>query len=372
MMSISQTKKQIILDRDNYQYLHSATLSPVQKSTSLDLSTDHPNYPLENSIIEGTIQALEAGQTHYVDVPGVQSLRESISVFLNETGLTHFHSDIVQVAAGMQECRFLTIQNIADQHHSLGLPDVVHPGVRKAVGVRPIKVISLPVDYYRMLPTIEGIRQALEGACKMIFLESPSRLTGAVYTAQEVQQIGRLVKEYAVDLLWDQGLSSWVIDGNYVSLASVPDIQENVTIMGELWPGTGLERFYLGYIAGPEVWMKVLKTQKQVISICTNAQIQFAAIKALPVYREKHHAQLNDLSARHQKVEGILKGLKLDLVEGSTVNFIAFRASTRIHEILSRQGYQFVDGKDFGAGGVIRLSVTPDGAELHAVQSLKE
>ena len=74
-------------------------------------------------------------------------------------------------------------------------------------------------------------------------------------------------------------------EGDCPSVAATPGIQDYVTILGELWPGTGMERFYLGYIAGPEKWMKVFKTQKQVISICTNAQIQFAAIEAFPILR---------------------------------------------------------------------------------------
>ena len=86
-------------------------------------------------------------------------------------------------------------------------------------------------------------------------------------------------------------MAPWVKDG-YSSAASLPESQENVTVMGELWPGIGLERFYLGFIAGPEKWMKVMKTQKQVLSICTNAQIQFAALEALPVYKEKHAPRL--------------------------------------------------------------------------------
>ena len=95
------------------------------------------------------------------------------------------------------------------------------------------------------------------------------------------------LKANSVDLLWDQGLSPWMSEGDYPSVASLPGIQDYVTIMGELWPGTGLERFYLGYIAGPDKWMKVLKTQKQVLSICTNAQIQFAAIEAFPNFQDQ-------------------------------------------------------------------------------------
>ena len=155
----------------------------------MDLSTDHPNFPPEESILDGAIKALEAGETHYVDVPGVPSLRETIAAYLGDSGLIHFSKDTVQVTAGMQECRFLTIQHIGDQQPAVAVPEVVHPGVLKALGVRPLEVVRLPVDSKRLLPTVEGIRNILENGCRMVFLESPSRLTGAAYSPVEVQQI---------------------------------------------------------------------------------------------------------------------------------------------------------------------------------------
>ena len=368
-MSVSLTKNRIISERDSNLFLHAAALLPVQEM-EMDLSTDHPNFIPDESIVDEAIKAMEAGQTHYVDVPGVPSLRDSIVAYLHESGFANYNQDTVQVTAGMQECRFLSIQHIGDQQPSIALPAVVHPGVHKAVGIRPMKVISLPVDSRRLLPTIEGIQQAIEEGCRMVFLESPSRLTGAVYSLEEVQKIGELVKANSVDLLWDQGLSPWMSEGVYPCVASLPDIQENVTIMGELWPGTGLERFYLGFIAGSEKWMKILKTQKQVLSICTNAQIQFAAIEAFPIFKARHGDQLGLLAENRRKALFALNKLNADLLQGSTVNLIAFRTAKEILTKLSGMGYKVADGGEFGAEGVVRISITPHGAEVGALNRL--
>ncbi len=368
-MSVSQTKNRIISKREGNQFLHAAALLPVQER-EMDLSTDHPNFLPDESILDGAIKALEAGETHYVDVPGVPSLRDSIVTYLQESGFANYNQDTVQVTAGMQECRFLSIQNIGDQQPSIAIPTVVHPGVHKAIGIRPMKVVSLPVDSRRLLPTIEGIQHAIAEGCRMIYLESPSRLTGGVYSLVEVQQIGELVKANSVDLLWDQGLSPWMNEGDCPSVAATPGIQDYVTILGELWPGTGMERFYLGYIAGPEKWMKVFKTQKQVISICTNAQIQFAAIEAFPNFKANHESRHSLLAENHRKALFALNKLNVDVLQGSTVNLIAFRAAKEVLAKLSGLGYKVVDGGDFGAEGVLRISITPQGAELEALKRL--
>ena len=60
-MSVSQTKNRIISKRDSNLFLHAASLLPVQER-EMDLSTDHPNFLPDESILDGAIKALEAGR----------------------------------------------------------------------------------------------------------------------------------------------------------------------------------------------------------------------------------------------------------------------------------------------------------------------
>jgi aspartate/methionine/tyrosine aminotransferase len=369
-MSGSENIRELIVNREKNRLLHATFLSPVQYSPEFDLSTDHPNFPPDHSVIARVLKALEMGETHYVDVPGVPLLRESIQEYLQKTGLTHLELDHIQVTAGMQEARFLTVQNMSEQYDSIALPVVVHPGVHKALGVRPLKIFPLIVDDDRKLPTIEGIRAAAEAGCSLIFLESPSRLTGAIYNNAEVDKISALMEELSLEVIWDQGLAPWVMNETYISLASISSTQERVTIIGELWPGSGLDRFFLGFIAGPKQYMDIFKTKKQILSICTNAQIQFAAIEAYSVYREKHAVQFSYLSGCREKAVKRLQDSGFDLLQGAVANLFAFRANPTIFEKLSEQGYRFADGKEFGAEGYIRLSVTPDEHTGKALETL--
>ena len=96
------------------------------------------------------------------------------------------------ITAGVQESRFLTIQKIGERYDSIAVPTVVHPGVHKALGVRHLTAISLPINAKRgHLPTTEGIAARGSRGCRLIYLESPSRLSGAVYSSDEVAAIGK-------------------------------------------------------------------------------------------------------------------------------------------------------------------------------------
>ena len=170
---------------------------PMPSDIALDLSIDQPPSFLDYEMVENARQALEAGQTHYVDVPGIAPLREALAAHLIETGVTGYSASELLVSAGIQEARFLALQMMAGPGGEVAVPDVVHPGVLKAIGVRPLKVRSLPTARERgCLPAVAALRQALQGGVRLVYLESPSRLTGAIYSPEEVQEIGQLVREY--------------------------------------------------------------------------------------------------------------------------------------------------------------------------------
>ena len=78
----------------------------------------------------------------------------------------------------------------------------------------------MPVDSARgYLPTVEGIAAAVADGCRLLYLESPSRLSGAAFAADEVAAISQVVAEHDAAVIWDQGLAPWIA-GEYSSLAA--------------------------------------------------------------------------------------------------------------------------------------------------------
>lgn len=369
----SQTKEMIVQRHMANELLQAPTLSPVQRSRGRDLGVEQPTMRPDPAIVESAAAALEQGQTHYVDVPGIAPLREVLAAYLKDMGLVGYEQANVLVTAGVQECRFLSIQVIGDLFGCIALPEVVHPGARKATGVRKIEVRSLPVDMENgMLPTLSGMREALEGGCKLLYLESPVRLTGAVFDVANVKEIADMVGEFDAAVIWDQGLAPWVQDSQYVSLGAQPGMAERVAVFGEAWPGVGLESWFIGYLAANEDWWESMRSQKQIISICTSTPSQFAAVKAAEVYGDLHAAQLEELAECRREALELAYSLDADPLTGSTVNLVALQMSDpeRASTALEKGGFGFADGADFGAPGVLRLAVTTDKAIVEALKQL--
>ena len=318
-----------------------------------DLSADTMIASIDEQVIAAAATALEDGQTHYVDVPGIGPLREAIAEYLNrQYGSTYATGNVI-VTAGVQESRFLTIQKISEEFdNQIAVPEVVHPGVMKTIGMRPRTLKKISVDMMQSaLPTVASIQDALKSGSRLLFLESPSRLTGEVYSQADVAAIGQLALEHDATVIWDQGLAPWV--DAYTSLLAQDGIAANAVGIGEAWPGMGLESWFIAYIVAPEIHIPAMQSQKQIMAICTSTAAQYAALEASKIYTQSHAPQLQKLSATRAK----LVELADQVIEGQSANILALRLSAEKIAALNDAGYQVADGGDFGAPGVVRLNV---------------
>jgi len=241
------------------------------------------------------------------------------------------------------------------------------------VGVRQLDVRYLPVDAENgMLPTLSGMREAVEGGCRLLYLESPVRLTGAAFEEATVREIASMIEDFDAAVIWDQGLAPWVQNAPYASLGAQPGMVERVAVFGEACPGVGLESWFIGYVAANEDWVESMRSQKQILSICTSTPSQFAALKAAEIYPDLHAGQLLELAQSRQEALELARRLGAEPLTGSTVNLIALRVSdpARASAALREGGFWFADGADFGAQGVLRLSVTTDNAIVEALNQL--
>lgn len=328
-----------------------------------DLSADTMRASLDEQIIAEASRALEEGNTHYVDVPGIAPLREAIADYLNQQSQSNYAISNILVTAGIQESRFLTIQKISEEFdNQIAIPEVIHPGVLKAIGIRPRTVQKITVTASESaLPSVDSIRATVEAGSRLLYLESPSRLTGEIYTKNMVEEISKIALEYKASIIWDQGLAPWIETNSYVSLISQDNMSANSITIGEAWNGMGLASWFVGYITAPESLVPPMQSQKQIMSICTSTPTQFAALEASKLFQAHHATQLQQISASKRKLIELAVQANLDVVDGQAVNILAFRLPKtdrdRILNKLDSEGYQVADGSDFGASDLMRINV---------------
>jgi aspartate/methionine/tyrosine aminotransferase len=354
------TKATIVQQHDQNALLNAAA-PPLMMRAAGDWGADEGAFPVDERVIERAAAALESGQTHYVDVPGIAPLREQIAADLNAAHGTRCQKGNVIVTAGVQESRFLTIQMIGEHYEQIAMPAVVHPGALKALGVRPMPLIRIPVDpAHGDLPSPDAIRAVLESGIRLIYLESPSRLSGRAYSADEARAISDQIAAHDAALIVDQGLAAWT--PNYAALITPPEMDARAAAIGEAYSGMGLASWFIGYIAAPEAWIASMQSQKQIMAICTSTASQYAALEAGSLYADAHPLYVARLSETRAAVTA---GLKPEsIIAGDAVNTAAVRLApdekARVLAALGAAGGMVADGADFGAPDAIRITLPLD------------
>jgi arginine:pyruvate transaminase len=362
----SKTVEKIVEDHAANQLVLAPTVAQLP-ADGRDLATDQPGGPLGDAVIGSAFEAMEGGQTHYVDVPGILPLREAVVADLAARGLPGYEATAAVVTASVQEARFLTLQIVGDAFGGVALPSVVHPGARKALGMRPLAIRWLEAPEDRgFLPTVQAIEGALTAGSRLIYLESPSRLTGASYSESEVAAIGGLAEAHDATLLWDQGLAGWTSDD--AALAALAGHADRVTLLGDLFPGAGLEGLALGFVATNADHVAGLTAMKQIVSICTATASQYAALKVAEGYAERRGQVRETLVTRRGELLERLQALGAEVLPGRAASHVAVRASEALGSALHAGGVAAADGAGFGAPGVLRLAVPIDGAALAALE----
>jgi arginine:pyruvate transaminase len=323
-----------------------------------DFSGDYPALAIPQAARHDAKEALQQGETHYVAVPGIEPLRVAVAEWVSRFGLEVSKAQVV-VTAGEQEARFLTLQSLLQKGYRAAVPAVVAPGVRAALAMRPDAAASIPSTRAGLLPSVEAIGQALAGGCNLLYLESPSRLTGFAYTVEEVEQIATLLEAHDALCIWDQSTAP-AMEEPYPSLAA---IAPNRTLaIGFLWPGMGLAAWQLGYIVAPPPLIGGLTSLKQMMAICTSTAAQWAAVGAAKRFAQDHAALREEMEAVRHEILSTLTGDERVLA-GEAVNVLALNVGEGAGAILDRlaeESMEVADGAAFGAPGVLRVTMKPD------------
>lgn len=350
------------------QGLQAPYLGPAARSAH-DLSIEYPSPSPHPSITERAAQALQEGNTHYAPVAGIDPLRTALALYLSRLGIEGWEGANIVVTASLQEARFLAIQMVGEMFGHIVLPQHVHPGAWMATGVRKLDVIRVESDD-RGLPSLAGIRARLDEGRKLFYFESPSRLTGASFEEQEARQIATWLEEFDGYAIVDQGLAPWTTEEHSL-LATQPGMAQRLAVVGEAWPGMGLESWQVGYIGANQEWVAAVQKQKQIMSICTSTPSQFAALAASERWDTAHAEQVEALRTKREEVSAALRDLGAEVLSGDAVGFVAARAAGgSIQAGLERAGFMVADGNDFGAPGLFRLAVTLDGTTVEALAQL--
>ena len=362
----------------------SATLAVDAKAKALKAAgkpvigfgAGEPNFPTPAFIVDAAAEAAKDPKNHkYTPVIGLPELRTAIAAkTLRDSGVTVDPANIV-VTNGGKQAVYQAFASIIDEGDDVLLPApywTTYPEAIRLCGGNPIAVFAGSDQGYKV--SVAQLDAALTPQTKALLICSPSNPTGAVYSAQELREIGMWAYEHGIWVITDEIYEHLVYSGepSYV-LQVCPELADQTIAVNGVAKTYAMTGWRVGWMYGPADVMKAAANfQSHATSNVANVS-QRAALAALEGDQQVVADMREVFDRRRRTIIDMLREIDGFEVPEPTGAFYAFanveallgknicgRVADSTSElaaiILDEAEVAVVPGEAFGAPGYLRFS----------------
>jgi len=363
----------------------SATLAVDAKAKALKAAgrpvigfgAGEPDFPTPQYVVDAAVAAAQDPVNHrYSPAKGLPALREAIAAkTLRDSGY-EISPDQVLVTNGGKQAVYEAFAAIVDPGDEVLLPApywTTYPEAIALAGGRAVEVFAGSEQDY--LVTVEQLEAARTERTKALLFCSPSNPTGAVYSAEQTEAIGRWAHEHGVWVITDEIYEHLVYDDAEFTpiVRVVPELADTTIVLNGIAKTYAMTGWRVGWLVGPS----------DVVKAATNLQSHLTSNVANVSQRAALAAVAGDLSAvdemraafdeRRRTMVRMLREIdgvevptprgafyaypNVEGVLGRTIRGRTPRTSAELAElILEEVEVAVVPGEAFGPSGYLRLS----------------
>ena len=195
------------------------------------LTLGEPEFDTPEPVRSAVLKSLAEGQTHYPPNNGKLNLREALSAYMGEQGLSYAAEDIV-VTCGATEALSSTLAALIDPGDEVVVPvpafGLYETIVRSAHG----RVRFLDTAPAGFAICEEDLRAAVGKSTKAIVITSPNNPTGCVLGPESLNAVAKVASETGVYVICDDVYNRLCYLDGYERLAvSHPELREQLVVI---------------------------------------------------------------------------------------------------------------------------------------------
>ncbi|EIC92265.1 aspartate aminotransferase [Candidatus Aquiluna sp. IMCC13023] len=381
----------------------SATLKVDSKAKALiangrpviSYAAGEPDFPTPTHIVEAAAIAVRDPKNHrYTPAAGLPEMKEAIVQKTLEDSGTKITPSQVIVTNGGKQAVYQAFQVILDDGDEVLVPApywTTYPEAIKLAGGKQVDVFAGSDQGYKV--TVEQLEAAYTPKTKALLICSPSNPTGAVFSKQELTDIGNWVA--TKPNLWvisDEIYQNVVYDGirAYSITELVPQIQDRTIMVNGVAKSYAMTGWRLGWMIAPDDAAKAAgNLQSHLTSNVSNIS-QRAAIAAITGDQEPIQKMLAAFDRRRKlavaelnKIPGMMtpnpEGAfyvypDVSGLLGKTWAGKQITSSLELADMILEQAeVALVPGEAFGPSGYLRLSYAlSDDQLLEGIQRMQK
>jgi len=363
----------------------SATLAVDAKAKALKAAgrpvigfgAGEPDFPTPDYIVEAAVRAAQDPVNHrYSPAAGLPVLREAIAgKTLRDSGYEVKASDVL-VTNGGKQAVFQAFAAILDPGDEVLLPApywTTYPEAIRLTGAEPVEVFAGVDQGY--LVTVEQLEAARTPRTKALLFNSPSNPTGAVYSPEQTEEIGRWALEHGIWVVTDEIYEHLTYDDAVFTpiVRVVPELADTTIVLNGVAKTYAMTGWRVGWMIGPTDVIKAATNLQSHLSSNVANVSQRAAVAALTGDLSAVDAMRTAFDRRRRTMVGMLEQIdgvrcpapqgafyaypSVEGVLGRTIRGVTPTTSAELASlILDEVEVAVVPGEAFGPSGYLRLS----------------
>lgn len=347
----------------------------------ISFGAGEPDFPTPAHVVAAARDACADPSMHkYTPAAGLPALREAVAAkTMRDSGLSCSAAEVL-VTNGGKHALYNTFQALLDPGDEVLLPAPYWVSYPEQIGLAGGVTVPVPATVdagYRV--TVEQLEAARTERTKVLMFTSPSNPTGAVYSPEEVEQIGRWAAEHDLWVVTDEIYEHLVYgDSRHVSMpVVVPELRERTVIVNGVAKTYAMTGWRVGWTVAPgPVTQAMQRLQSHATSNVGNVA-QRAALAAVEgpldgvaemkvAYERRRRLMTDALNA----IDGVtcpepggafyvfpsVEGVLGRSVPNGSADAQRVDSSLALCDALLGAGVALVPGEGFGAPGHVRLS----------------
>lgn len=248
----------------------------------IPLSIGEPDFDTPWHIREEAIYALKNNRTHYTVSSGLHQLRQEIGNYLNRRFELEYNENEIMVTVGASEGVDIALRCLLNEGDEVIIlkPAYVayEPLITLSGGI--CKTIELKEENdFKLTP--EDLKNTITPKTKVLLMNFPSNPTGGVMSKEDLDKIVPIIKENNIFVLSDEIYAELTYDSKHVSIASYPEIKDQVLLISGFSKAFAMTGWRLGYVCGNKEIIDVFKSIRDYSIMGPATFIQYGGIEAM-------------------------------------------------------------------------------------------
>ncbi|MCO4758644.1 MAG: pyridoxal phosphate-dependent aminotransferase [Oceanospirillaceae bacterium] len=245
---------------------------------AINLSQGFPDFDGPEYLRKRVAHYIENGANQYAPMTGIPALRTAIADKVERIyGRVTCAESEVTVTSGATEALFAAIAAVVQAGDEVIVFDPAYDSYEPAIQLNGGKAIHLALNPPTFSIDWSALKAAINSRTRMIVINSPHNPTGAVLSADDLEQLAEIVRDTDILILSDEVYEHISFDGlPHQSVLRHPELSARsfvVSSFGKTYHTTGWK---VGYCIAPAVLSTELRKVHQYLTFSTVTPVQLA------------------------------------------------------------------------------------------------